>query len=125
MAKTVFEGGEAAFATTKKTAVTRLQQEVQQLEEKLIRKDEVLGEVMEEYVTLKKCWGALTGEWVSRETRDEIVTFVQTWQRKTGYDVMQFTNWLGIGRNKYYSWVKRQGQENPTQWRTTQAPLVN
>lgn len=25
---------------------------------------------------------------------------------------MQFTNWLGIGRNKYYSWVKRQGQEN-------------
>ncbi|MCZ7672313.1 MAG: hypothetical protein M5U34_36930 [Chloroflexi bacterium] len=40
------------------------------------------------------------------------MTFVQTWQRKTGYDVMQFTNWLGIGRNKYYSWVKRQGQEN-------------
>lgn len=40
------------------------------------------------------------------------MTFVQTWQRKTGYDVMQFTNWLGIGRNKYYSWVNRQGQEN-------------
>jgi len=37
---------------------------------------------------------------------------VQTWQNKTGYDVMQFTTWLGIGRNKYYSWVKRQGQEN-------------
>lgn len=40
------------------------------------------------------------------------MTFVQTWQGKTGYDVMQFTNWLGIGRNKYYSWVNRQGQEN-------------
>ena len=40
------------------TAVTRLQQEVQQLEEKLARKDEVLGEVLEEYVTLKKSVGA-------------------------------------------------------------------
>ncbi len=25
---------------------------------------------------------------------------------------MTFTNWLGIGRSKYYSWVKREGQEN-------------
>ncbi len=55
--KQFFEGGEAAFATTRKTAVTRLQQEVQHLEEKLARKDEVLGEVMEEYVTLKKSVG--------------------------------------------------------------------
>lgn len=49
-----FEGGEKAFAGTKETAVVRLQEEVAQLEEKLARKDEVLGEVMEEYVTLKK-----------------------------------------------------------------------
>ena len=39
------------------------------------------------------------------------MTFVQIWQSKTGYEVTQFTNWLGIGRNKYYSWVNRQGQE--------------
>ncbi len=52
--KQFFEDGEKAFATTTKTAVTRLQQEVTQLEAKLARKDEVLGEVMEEYVTLKK-----------------------------------------------------------------------
>ena len=25
---------------------------------------------------------------------------------------MTFTNWLGIGRSKYYDWVKREGQEN-------------
>lgn len=53
-----FEGGESAFAATTKTAVTHLQQEVQQLEEKLARKDAVLGEVMEEYITLKKSVGA-------------------------------------------------------------------
>lgn len=55
--KQFFEGGEKAFETTKETAVTRLQQEIQQLEEKLTRKDEVMGEVMEEYVTLKKSVG--------------------------------------------------------------------
>lgn len=40
------------------------------------------------------------------------MAFVQTWQNKTGYDVAMFINWLGISRSKYYSWVKRQGQEN-------------
>jgi len=55
--KQFFEGGEKAFEGTKETAVVRLQQEVQHLEEKLARKDEVLGEVMEEYVTLKKSVG--------------------------------------------------------------------
>ena len=38
--------------------------------------------------------------------------FVQTWQTKTEYDVATFTDWLGISRSKYYSWVGRQGQEN-------------
>jgi len=56
--KQFFEGGEKAFSKTRKTAVTRLQQEVTQLEGKLARKDEILGEVMEEYVTLKKRIGA-------------------------------------------------------------------
>ena len=55
--KQFFEGGATAFETKTKTAVTDLQQEVQQLEGKLARKDEVLGEVMEEYVTLKKSVG--------------------------------------------------------------------
>ena len=55
--KKFFEGGEKTFETTTQTAVIRLQQNVQKLEEKLARKDEVLGEVMEEYVTLKKSVG--------------------------------------------------------------------
>ncbi len=40
------------------------------------------------------------------------MTFVQKWQAKTGYEVKQFTDWLGIGRSKYYNWVNRQGIEN-------------
>jgi transposase-like protein len=52
--KQFFEGGEKAFATNQDTAVNQLKEEVSQLEAKLSRKDEVLGEVMEEYVRLKK-----------------------------------------------------------------------
>ena len=52
--KQFFEGGEKAFAPTRPTAITRIQEEVTRLEDKLARKDEILGEVMEEYVTLKK-----------------------------------------------------------------------
>lgn len=50
-----FEGGEKAFTpTNERPVVKQLKQEVADLEAKLARKDEVLGEVMEEYVTLKK-----------------------------------------------------------------------
>jgi len=53
--KQFFEGGEKAFApTNERQAVRQLKQDVADLEAKLARKDEVLGEVMEEYVTLKK-----------------------------------------------------------------------
>lgn len=53
-----FEGGEKAFTSVNEgQAVKQLKQEVADLEAKLARKDEVLGEVMEEYVTLKKSVG--------------------------------------------------------------------
>lgn len=55
--KQFFEGGEKAFATTTDTAVNQLKQEVNWLESQLARKDAVLGEVMQEYVTLKKSVG--------------------------------------------------------------------
>ncbi len=56
--KQFFEGGEKAFAPNNEgKMVTQLKQEVNQLEAKLARKDAVLGEVMEEYVMLKKSVG--------------------------------------------------------------------
>jgi transposase-like protein len=58
--KQFFEGGEKAFAPTNEArVVTQLKQKVDQLESKLTRKDEVLGELMEEYVTLKKAVGTV------------------------------------------------------------------
>ncbi len=55
--KQFFEGSEKAFVTTLDATVSQLKREVSRLENKLARKDEVLGEVMEEYVTLKKSLG--------------------------------------------------------------------
>lgn len=56
--KQFFEGGQKAFASTNEAkAVGQLKQEVNRLESKLTGKDEVLGELMAEYVALKKRTG--------------------------------------------------------------------
>ena len=50
-----FEGGEKAFAPAREgQQVQQLTQAVAYLEGKLRRKDEVIGELMEEYITVKK-----------------------------------------------------------------------
>lgn len=49
-----FENGTAAFAGTSPSATTALERQIAALEAKLARKHEVLSEVMEEYVRLKK-----------------------------------------------------------------------
>jgi transposase-like protein len=53
----LFENGAAAFGPQAKGATDSLTQEVNRLEEKLTRKNEVLSELMEEYVKLKKALG--------------------------------------------------------------------
>jgi len=56
--KQFFEQGQKAFApTNEKQAIGQLKQEINRLETKLARKDEVIAEVMEEYVGLKKRLG--------------------------------------------------------------------
>ena len=55
-----FENGEAAFAAaTPKANNSALEQKVATLEEKLKRKHEVLSELMEEHVRLKKSLGEI------------------------------------------------------------------
>jgi transposase-like protein len=60
----LFENGHAAFETkgpgrhAKKAEVVK-DQRIEALQEKIRRKDEVLAEVMEEYVALKKNLGAI------------------------------------------------------------------
>lgn len=56
--KQFFEQGAVVFERRQDTESKRLKRQVKHLEERVRKKDEVLGELMEEYVTLKKELGA-------------------------------------------------------------------
>jgi transposase-like protein len=56
--KQLFERGSEVLRSSRDPETTKLKRQITQLEEKLAKKDEVLGEVMEEYVTIKKELGA-------------------------------------------------------------------
>lgn len=57
--KQFFENGAAAFTSPARSDPTPLESKVAALEEKLTRKNEVLSELMEEHVKLKKELGEL------------------------------------------------------------------
>ena len=57
--KEFFEGGGAAFEKESSSQVHRLQRQIEALERQLVTKNEVLAEVMESYVQLKKNVGGL------------------------------------------------------------------
>ena len=57
--KQLFEEGAVVFRRPNDTEAKKLQRQVIQLEEKLVKKNEVLGELLEEYVALKRDLGAL------------------------------------------------------------------
>ena len=57
--KQLFEqAAESCFQRSQNSEAARLKRQITELEAKLTKKDEVLGEVMEEYVALKKSRGA-------------------------------------------------------------------
>ena len=56
--KRLFEQGAVIFRGPHDTEAKKLQRQVTHLEEKLVKKNEVLGELLEEYVALKKELGA-------------------------------------------------------------------
>ena len=113
--KQFFEQGGSAFKSTKsnKTEVTKLKQKVSYLEERLQTKNEVLGELMEEHVMLKKKdWGEFTGTQVTQSQRDAVVAFVQKWTDKAEWSMSKMLQQLDIRRSKYYDWCRRVGQTN-------------
>ena len=57
MAEAALEQGSVVPCRTNDTEFKRLQRQITHLEEKLVKKDDVLGELLEEYVTLGKEFG--------------------------------------------------------------------
>lgn len=56
--KQLFEGGQQVFEGGQGGAARQQQRQIEALEKKLSKKDEVLAELMEEYVALKKSSGS-------------------------------------------------------------------
>lgn len=55
--KVFFENGESAFGPRQDNGDRKYREKIDRLEQKLKKKDEVLGELMEEHVALKKSLG--------------------------------------------------------------------
>ncbi len=57
--KTLFENAYLAFVPPKEKHTNRLTKRIAELEQKITRKNEVLSELMEEHVSLKKTLGVI------------------------------------------------------------------
>lgn len=77
------------------------------MESKLARKNEVLSELMEEHVALKKSWGDLKAHWVPHDVRDAILDFIRTWSEKTEIPAAHFLAWIHLAASKVHDWKKR------------------
>jgi hypothetical protein len=86
-------------------------QKVARLEARLVEKTEVVAELLQEHVQLKKrTWGTLNGRWVPHQTRDEIVDYVRYWSHRGQVTIGQIVKWIGLGASKFYDWRDRYGQ---------------
>lgn len=57
--KELFENGALAFQQHNDSATTKLEKKIKELEHKLVTKNEVLSELMEEHIALKKSLGEI------------------------------------------------------------------
>ena len=107
-------GAHTVFSTRRAPSrENELEAKISRLEARVARKDQIIAEVTEEYVTLKKkTWGSLNGAWIPHDRRDEVVDFVNTISTKTRLPVQQVVEWCGLARGKFYDWRKRYGKVN-------------
>jgi len=93
-------------------ASRKLEQDNAKLRAKLAHKDNMIAEITQEYVALKKSWRGLKDAWTEPNVRDDVVDFVTELKAKTELSQQRLVRWLGIGRSKYYTWKQRYGKAN-------------
>jgi putative transposase len=54
----------------------------------------------------------LSGRWVERALRDEVVGFIDYWAARTELPAVRLLSWLGLSRGKYHDWRARCGRGN-------------
>lgn len=82
------------------------------LEEKLVGKNEVVSELMEELIKVKRSWCHLLKKWISRKLRDEIMNLIFYWKVRAEMPLKKLLLWIGITKSKFNSWKNRQGKGN-------------
>ncbi len=100
--KNFFEKGHLTFQTNTDSGTIKLEKKVSDLEKKLVKKNEILSELMEEHIALKKSWENLRATWVPHDTRDSIVDFVRYWSDLAEIATRRFISWIGISTSKFY-----------------------
>jgi len=60
----------------------------------------------------KRARGALNGRWTPHDTRDQVVDYIRELAKLTELPVGRIRGWSGLGKGKYYDWVKRFGKAN-------------
>ena len=112
--KQFFDNGAVSFAPSERPSRREeaQRQRIEALEAKLQWKDEVLAELMEEHVALKKSWGDLEGQWVPHDPRDQVIDFVRRWSSASEIAVRTFVVWLGVATSQFYDWRGRYGRAN-------------
>jgi transposase InsO family protein len=89
------------------------EKEVSRLQERIRQKEKTVGELLEEYLKLKKKeWGNLSRIWVEPDTRDDVVYELEKWKEKTGRSKKEMTRIIGISQSKLSEWKRRYGVEN-------------
>jgi hypothetical protein len=100
--RTFFENGAKAFeGTGNGRGESKSEKQVEALESRLQRKHEVLSELMEEHIRLKKSWGDLNGEWIAHDIRDVLVDFVRSWSEKSEISYEQLLRWIEVSSRKF------------------------
>jgi hypothetical protein len=94
--KQFFENGATAFGPAPRAnkQVEAHERRIAFLEAKLKKEDEVLAELMEEHVALKKSWGDLSRQWVPHDTRDQVIDFVRQWSEQTEIATQRFVRYV-------------------------------
>jgi transposase InsO family protein/transposase-like protein len=108
--KLFFENGATAFERRNGSHEQSHLRTIAALRDKLQRKNEVVAELMEAHIQLKKrAWGTLTSVWIPHDVRDAIVDYVGHWSRRTEIPIQRFIAWLGVAASKFYDWRPRHG----------------
>ncbi|PID76013.1 MAG: hypothetical protein CSB23_00645 [Deltaproteobacteria bacterium] len=63
-------------------------------------KNEILSELLEKLIRLKRSWGNLKGLWGPDDTRDAIVDFIRYWLEKTSVPANRMCDWMRLPAGK-------------------------